>query len=273
MALQSSGFTLEFRKLDSLLPHEETIPAHVDDLARDCAREGIQKDPVLADIRTGTVLDGMHRLAAFKKIGLRSIVCCSLDYNSEAARISRWARVYSGPGSAGLAKLAKDSGLTKELAPMDAVRGLSVKGAGLAVMTGGVAMMPETRMELDRSFSTVRRLDQEAEARGLRRTFVPEDALEAEQRERSKVVVLVESLAKRDVVEAANTGRLFPCKTSMHVVDPRPVAIDIPLEEVRAGRSPKLEAMARESRGEILPSNSEYGGRRYKERLLLLSAR
>ncbi len=264
---------MELRQLDSLRPHEETIPAHVDDLARDCAREGVQKDPVLADTRTGSVLDGMHRLEAFKRMGLRNVVCCSLDYGSGATTISRWGRVYSGPSWEGLARLAKDSGLTRELTPQSAVKELSVKGAGVAVMNGDVAMMPEGRMGLDGGFGIVRRLDGGAEARGMRRTFVSEDELQAELRDRQKVVLLVEKLDKADVVEAANTGNLFPCKTSMHAVDPRPVAVNIPLEEIRSGRSARLDAMARQPGGRILPPSSVYEGRRYKERLLLLGAR
>ncbi|MDG6898766.1 MAG: hypothetical protein JRN24_03400, partial [Nitrososphaerota archaeon] len=61
------------------------------------------------------------------------------------------------------------------------------------------------------------------------------------------------------------------CKTSMHLIDPRPVAVDFPVAELNEATSRSLEERLR-GRGErLLPADSVYEGRRYKERLLLLN--
>lgn len=268
MALRRSGFKLELKPVSALRPHEETIPSHVHELADQCERDGVQKDPVLVDSETGSIVDGMHRLAAFKLLGLRNVVCCSFDYNSESISVYRWARAYSGAGVEGLLEAAKSAGISRATSSEDALRELEGKGSGLSVLSSHGALMPKTRIGLDAAFSVVRALDSVAAAKDLSRKFVSEGELEAESARRDSIAVLVEKLSKGDVIEAARTGRLFPCKTSMHVIDPRPVAVNFPLADL--ANEARIKDVDSKSPGRIAPPGTLYEGRRYKERLLLL---
>ena len=92
---------------------------------------------------------------------------------------------------------------------------------------------------------------------------------------RKQTLVLLPRLNKQDVLTAARSGRLFPCKTTMHIIDPRPVAIDFPLAELMKRTSPRpvLDGILKEEQSRLLPTNSVYEGRRYKERLLVLRGR
>ena len=85
------------------------------------------------------------------------------------------------------------------------------------------------------------------------------------------VVVLLRKIWKDDVVEAARSGRLFPCKTSMHRIDPRPVAVNFPLAELDGATSTSLRQALAGKEEQVLPPGSIYEGRRYKERLVLLN--
>jgi ParB-like chromosome segregation protein Spo0J len=87
MALAKAGFTLAVKPVSTLRPHEEVIPSHVEGLAAEMKRDGVQKDPIIVDGDTMTVLDGMHRLAAFVSLGVENAVCCSVDYSSPAVKI------------------------------------------------------------------------------------------------------------------------------------------------------------------------------------------
>jgi hypothetical protein len=89
--------------------------------------------------------------------------------------------------------------------------------------------------------------------------------------DKKKIIVLMKRLTKEDIVSAARTGALFPCKSSMHVIDPRPVGVDFPVGDLNKATSGSLEKLLEGRGGRVLPVNSVYGGRRYKERLLLLS--
>ncbi len=269
MALQRPGFEVELRPVASLRPHEDVIPSHVEELAEDCLRDGVQKDPVLIDGRTGSVLDGMHRIAAFRRLGLERAVCCSFDYASDSIVLKRWARVYSGPGRDELMRAVAEAGVDSKTTAGAALGELERKGAGVAAISGEGAQVPAGRPGLGWAFSVVRRLDGECEAKGWTRRFVHEADLQ-EELGAGEVALLVERLSKGDVLSAAAGGSPFPCKTSMHLVDPRPVRVNFPIKELN-GRTdePLRRLLSAEAR--ILPPGSVYEGRRYKERLALLN--
>ena len=270
MALKS-GFVLGIKPVSVLRPHEETIPAHVKDLAAEMSREGVQKDPIIADAESATILDGMHRLAALKALRIENAVCCSVDYSSRAITVSRWARVYTMAGGDSVADATGACGVTRRITLAEAFDALDNKENGVAIITSAAAYVPEAKMELGSAVGAVEGLDRALSKRGWERRFDPEDEIDVPLQSERKVVVLLRRIGKDDVVGAARSGRLFPCKTSMHRIDPRPVAVNFPLDELDGATTASLKG-ALAGRGErLLPPGSMYEGRRYKERLLLLN--
>jgi hypothetical protein len=271
LALAEAGFSLEIRPVGSLRPHERTIPAHVDRIAAEITKDGVQRDPIIIDAETGAVLDGMHRLAAFGKMQIDSAVCCAVDYASRAVSVSRWARVYATKGSGQAADLLKASGLARRVGAEDALAALDRSEAGLAALNGELGYLAEESVNLAKGFEIIDELDRLAAEGGAERTFVPEEELRGALQDKMVVVVIVRKLRKSDVSSAAGSGRLFPCKTSMHYIDPRPVAVNFPVPELGAATTQSLRSRLRGREERILPGGSVYEGRRYKERLLMLS--
>ncbi|MDA4123821.1 MAG: hypothetical protein OK438_00010 [Thaumarchaeota archaeon] len=272
MALEGTGVRLDVRPVSSLLPHEETIPSHVERITKQLMQDALQKDPIVVDAESGTVLDGMHRLAAFKKLKIGNVICCSIDYSSKAVRLNRWARVYSSPLRDETSRLLTDLGLTKVTTIADAFLELEGRACGLAAFSSEGVYLPESHIGLPEAFEVVRRFDAFALSAGWAREFVPEDEIDSALQDPTAVLILVQRLTKDDVVRAARTGRFFPCKTSMHTIDPRPVAMNFPLAELEDLTGTELRRRLAASRSKLLPANSLYGGRRYKERLLLLNS-
>jgi len=271
LTLAGTGFELVVRELSTLRPHEETIPAHAEQMARRLREDGIQKDPIIIDGRSGTVLDGMHRLAAFGSLGFERAVCCSLDYGSANVSVGRWARVYASDEPAQQREVFAHEGFTRRMGLEDALAALESRSLGITVAFGNDAFVLETNPSLQEAFATVERIDQVSSERGWDRTFVREEEMESEVSNGGRAVVLVQKLLKEDVMYAAKMRRLFPCKTSMHTIDPRPVAVNFPLADLmqEEGKEELREKLAgRKAR--LLPAGSLYEGRRYKERLLLL---
>lgn len=270
MALAGSGFEIAVWETSTLRPHEQTIPAHVEQIARELEKDGMQKDPMLIDGRTGTVLDGMHRLAAFAFLGVRRAVCCSLDYRSPEVAVRRWARVYRADGL-DFREVLHAKGLTRRLAKAEAMEGLDERREGVAVIVGGEALVHAGRADLEAALRFVEDLDSAAVANGWRRRFVAEDEAAEKEGGLDEAVVLVQRLRKEDVLAAALGGKLFPCKTSMHRVDPRPVAVRYPLAELAGATTASLQQLLSTREKRLLPEDSYYEGRRYKERLLVLN--
>jgi hypothetical protein len=271
LALAKAGFVLTVKPLSILRPHEETIPEHVRGLAVEMKRDRVQRDPIMIDQDTATVLDGMHRLAAFAVLKIENAVCCSVDYSSKSVSIGRWARVYTMKSGDSAAEALGCSGMTRRVTLAAAFDALDNKDAGLAVLTTNAAYLPSGRMELDGAMDAIHDFDDHSEAKRWERRFVPEDDIDVPLQSERNIVILVRRLGKDDVVAAGRSGRLFPCKTSMHRIDPRPVAVNFPLSELNGATTTTLRKALEGRNEQLLPPNSMYEGRRYKERLLLLN--
>jgi ParB-like nuclease family protein len=76
--------------LDRVLPTEEVDPDLVDTLAAGMAVSGIWTHPLLVEIDSLAVLDGHHRLAAAKRIGLRSVPALSVSYDDPRVHVEAW---------------------------------------------------------------------------------------------------------------------------------------------------------------------------------------
>jgi len=271
MALAKAGFTLGVKAVNALRPHEETIPSHVKGLMDEMKKDGVQKDPIIIDFESLTVLDGMHRLAAFISMGVENAVCCSVDYASPAVKLGRWARVYTLPIGFPLPETLKQYGLTQRLTLAQAFDALEGRDSGLALLTPNSAYLPRGSLDLGLAMETMSDFDRMAQESGWKREFVPEDDVDVPLQSERNIVLLVRKLRKDDVVNSARSGRLFPCKTSMHVIDPRPVAVNFPMSELGSATSASLRRRLEGRHEQVLPPGSTYEGRRYKERLLLLN--
>jgi hypothetical protein len=267
MALAVAGFTLGIRPVASLLPHEEIIPLHVEQLASEMTRDGIQRDPIIIDGDYAAILDGMHRLAAFKALRIDNAVCCSVGYSSRSVSLGRWARVYALK-SGDSVEDALEGFEAKRTSLAEAYSSLDRREAVAAVLTSDGAFLRKGGDSHSEIADALKAMDRLAEGKKWARTFVPEDEVDVPLQGPGKFVLLPRRLTKDDVLTAARTGKLFPCKTSMHLVDPRPVALNFPLKELDRATSAKLKESLAGNEGRLLPPGSDYEGRRYKERLL-----
>ncbi|MDG6898767.1 MAG: ParB N-terminal domain-containing protein, partial [Nitrososphaerota archaeon] len=210
MTLAKAGFILSIRPVSTLRPHEQTIPAHVKRIASDILRDGVQKDPIIIDRESSTVLDGMHRLAAFVSLRIENAVCCSVEYSSRAVTLGRWARVYTVARGDSSRAVLGSVGITRRTTLAEAFEALESRDAGLAVLTSDSAYLPEERMDLGQAMAVMSSFDSLSEEKGWERRFVPEDDIDLELQERRKFVLLPRKLMKDDVVAAARSGKLLP---------------------------------------------------------------
>jgi hypothetical protein len=262
---------VDVRPVSSLLPHEETIPSHVERIASEIKHEGIQRDPIIIDSESGAVLDGMHRLAAFTRLGVESAVCCPVDYGSKSVNLHRWARAYSSGGRGDLSRALLDAGISRSSTLSEAFSYLDARKCGLAALSSQRVFLPAAPTDLQGAFAVVRAMDAIALELGWKREFVSEDEVDLALQDERNTVILIQRLGKDDVVAAARSGRLFPCKTSMHTIDPRPVAVNVPIERLESITGAQLRKQFLSSGRKLSPPGTNYRGRKYKERLLLFN--
>ncbi len=273
MILLGGEVRVDLRPVSSLLPHEDTIPEQLERMVAQVKRDRVQKDPLIVDRETGTVLDGMHRLGAFARLGVENVVCSLVDYSSVGIVLKRWARVYRTSQGGRLTQALNELGVNKAATLTDAFGLLEGRKTPVAVIGRSGCRVAGGRTGLDEGFKVVRTLDGVARTLGWQRSFVAENDVDVPLQDEWNAVVLVQRINKQDVVDAARGGRLFPCKTSMHLIDPRPVALDFPVDELNDATPGSLERLMARRTLRMLPPQSEYEGRRYKERLLLMNER
>ncbi|MBN2042287.1 MAG: ParB N-terminal domain-containing protein [Candidatus Aenigmarchaeota archaeon] len=65
--------------IDHLKEHENVESSRVDYLAESIREKGLYT-PILIDLRTNMIIDGHHRVNAFRKMGIGSIPALHIDY-------------------------------------------------------------------------------------------------------------------------------------------------------------------------------------------------
>jgi len=272
---------LEVLPVDELHIHEEIVPELLERLLNDMRSSSFFKDPIIADAKTRVVLDGMHRVAASRELGLRYLPVCSVNYGDPKIKIGCWYRVAMGKG-------VKFEDITKLFRLILVLLGLETKpssfdGAKLALgersATAALLTAKEcyliyaTSTGIHESYSWINRVERVLRGEGFGVSYeMEEDAVKTVNRD--TVVMMVPCVRKNEVIEVALSGRVFAHKTTRHILPTRPVGLDVPIEWLMGGRDTKeLDRMFVEhlSKRKInhLPQGSTFGGRKYDEELLV----
>lgn len=76
-------------KINTLKPHEATIPEKVMGLLLGVLKSGKWPHPIVVDKKTSTIMDGHHRHRVASLLGLEFIPCYLIDYQQDVLVSSR----------------------------------------------------------------------------------------------------------------------------------------------------------------------------------------
>lgn len=256
--------------------HEEIIPELLNKLVDEIKSSGKVKDPIIVDSRTLVVLDGMHRVAALRKLGCKYLPACSVDYQNPNVRVGCWYRTIQGEvNESKFLDLFRELRLNaKPTSPETASRTLEEHRASAALLTRDTCYMLKGKSgEIRESYALVKRIELALREEGLRVDY--EDELDAVRRARSGEVaatLMVPEVRKDEVIEAALSGNVFAHKTTRHVLSARPMHVDAPLGWLKGDRPlEELNHMLIENlskRGvKRLPKGALFEGRKYEGEL------
>jgi hypothetical protein len=81
--------------INDLKQHELAINEHIEELKKLIITQKIIRKPIIADIKTGTIIDGAHRTRALKSLGIKYIPAVLINYiNDDKINVDKWYRVY-----------------------------------------------------------------------------------------------------------------------------------------------------------------------------------
>lgn len=257
---------LKLIPIGELIPHEETVPYLSERLSRRMIRDSVQRDPIIVDERTRIVLDGMHRLAALKRMGARSAVSSMVDYMSDGVRLLRWYRFVEEPSEEVVQEAIKVLGATREVPLSWDEAGFE---SGVTLTYRGKAYSSSREETPEAIMEITRRFDKRVSDLGAVVNYVDEGTASPELLKGDYMALLAPRLRKADVISAATEGRLFPPKTTLHVLSVRPMGINYPLEDLRRDNDILDRILASRTRRRIEPP-SFYRGRLYREPVVVL---
>jgi hypothetical protein len=272
LRLEDFEMSLLLVPVSSLLPHEEIIPEFLERLAHAIEEDEVIKNPVIADANSLVVLDGNHRVEAFKKLGYGLIPVCLVDYRSPRIEVMCWYRTIEGRDHTRLAEVVDGfyslSANPKITAPIDSAN-------TLAVITEVGTIMFKPNGSLLEAYRALKELETRLRDSGFEIGYSSEEGAFQRVQDGSLLgYIAMPPLTKEVIVEVAESGKRLPSKTSRHTLPARPMGVNFPLRLLGSGAD--LEDASREFCGWLsqrhvtrMPPRSLYEERLYYESLFV----
>ncbi len=260
---------LSLRRIRDLIAHEETVRRDLDSLITLLTRDPVLRHPLVADDKTGLVLDGTHRLAALRELGCELAPCALVDYRHPRIVIDRWFRKIEGT-SLGTFK-SQIAGIQHESESNSSTEDcLSTRACYAALENRESRIVFPTSendpVDLAKASFEIERI---ARSSGLKVTYEDAKSIAFD----NGFVMSTIRVTKEEILNASSQKRAFPPKTTRHVIPSRPLGVGIilawlkqhDLAEAQGKFLKHLEAKSLTRK----PEGSWVGSRRYQEEVLL----
>jgi L-serine kinase (ADP) len=262
---------ITLKKTSDLKPHEETVAEDLKKLVDALRENPVLRHPIIADRTTGIVLDGTHRLAAIKQLRCDFIPSALVDYEDPQITIERWFRQLSGSNVPSLKKDLRRLN-PKEVSHDECEDGLSKRRwyATVENPTSSLAFPVRSPDPYDMVRDS-HGIEMLARKQGVRIAYQDNRDLEAGDAE--SLVMSTIKVEKKEVVETVRKGKLFPPKSTRHLVPSRPLGGGVPIDWLQGSDFSEAQSRYQEyiqsRKVKRLPEGSRVGSRRYLEEVFL----
>ncbi len=227
---------LAVRDVSSLFLHEETILELLEQLASEIEADGCVKNPIIVDQDSMVVLDGMHRMAASKKLKIKRIPVCLIDYKSPHVSVCNWYKTITGASNmAQILNIVTQTGNTVREVKEIKEETLGVAPKVAAIKFRSQTFLVESRFQnMREAYNIIERIEKLLATKGLTINHATEtNALQDLRIGQIDAVICTPPITKKEVVQSALSGQVFAHKTTRHVIPARPIGLNVPLELLR----------------------------------------
>lgn len=227
---QDGKFKFALISINEVLPHEDIDEKHLEELLVELKEKGYIEDPLVVDENTLVILDGMHRLEALRRLSCNLVPCMLVDYTEEEIKISKWIRKINIEKE----NVKFDDLLTNALDNIKEgyVKIYRLRNDELKDFTKDIEekcfillknyLILIEKIDLEDNNIIIRKLD---------KTFKKINYIAVEDiilKEKS-LYYASKKIFKEEVVAYAKQGKLFPPKTTRHILPYRARGLKIPL--------------------------------------------
>jgi len=227
------SFKITLHELDKLHVHEEIIPELVENLARKISDDGSFFHPIVVERGHSVVLDGMHRVAASKKIGFRYIPVCLVDYDNPNIQVGSWYRLFQNPSLQEALEVCLGLGLSVQEGSFDGHLKLIERREAIAALFSNersLALQGAAR-DIKDAYDLIRDIGDHLRRRGSMIRYDTENEAQKNVNDgRTSIGLATPVISKSEIVEVALSGRIFAPKSTRHIIPARPMAVNIPTD-------------------------------------------
>ncbi|MDH5811462.1 MAG: ParB N-terminal domain-containing protein [Candidatus Methanomethylicaceae archaeon] len=263
--------------IDDIRPHEEYDRWILLRIVGSLRLEGAVHDPILVDERTLTILDGTHRYWALKKLGCSSVPAALYNYQSQSIKVGCWYRCLNKTPPLDLFRLMKPRATSNE----EALKLLNGRKACLSILMKGESYVfdwdPVMNIDVYDAYQFMAFLEGGFKSRGYGVTYAAEmDAMEMLSSGETCAVMAPPSIKKEEVILTIKYNKLFPKKSTRHVLPYRPMGLNIPISWLKGNSeeaSQKLQDLLSRGTFQRMRGGVVIGGRRYEEEVYIFELR
>ncbi|MDD5065610.1 MAG: ParB N-terminal domain-containing protein [bacterium] len=232
--------------LKNILVHERVVGRWVHNLGTYMEEAGIQKNPIVVHKARDKyiVLDGMHRVEALRHLGYQDIMVYEVDYFNEEIKLCGWDAIVFG--SFNVPEVLKSlfsrnyiirkesqrvrlQKLVQERKVLFGLRDRKKNQYAVILRDNKLDRIPHNKY-LDVVISAVQRVENYFDNRNIRTQYVPEVTSDSNFLTLKGDAILYRPVfTKEDIIHRTLTGKIFPRKSTRHLIPCRPLRVDINL--------------------------------------------
>ncbi|MDD1775755.1 MAG: ParB N-terminal domain-containing protein [Candidatus Methanomethylicus sp.] len=256
--------------LDIIKPHEEYDDRILDEIQDSFSLGGVVRDPILVDSSSYMILDGTHRYWALKKLGCQSIPVALYSYMSDSVKIGCWYRCLEICDL----KIYRKGNHSKLESSENALAAVKNRQANVSVICKDSARVYTSNgFDIQKAYSMLSDLEKDYKNRGHRVTFATEsDSVAMLRSGLTGAILAPPPIWKEEAIHAAQSGELFPIKSTRHILPSRPMGINVPIAWLRlapAEANENLKQKLAKASFSMIPRGSMIRGRRYEEEVYI----
>lgn len=244
--------------ISKCLVHEGIVEDWAGQIATSIRNDGFMKNPVIVAKHDGyyVVLDGMHRFRAIKKLGINDILAYEVDYFSKEVILEGW-DIFSFtkigaegflkdvfPANKGyqILKLKNLAEARDKVLKQSILLAVGDKASKACTVLGLTKKDVAKKDLLDVLCEAVDRLDRKL-AKGLNKTIYVDNSLTLASFSESSArsLVLRPQFTKQEVLDRTLHKKIFPPKSTRHLIPARPLRVDLDLSLLRGSISLKAK--------------------------------
>jgi hypothetical protein len=256
--------------IDAIHPHEEYDSQILLEITNSLRVEGKLHDPLLISSDNCVIMDGTHRYWALTRLHCRSVPVAIYSYSSEYVGIGCWYRCLDRMPDFEFSSILKGEVTSRERG----LEALRERQSLLAIINMNHSFnVPSNNFNIFEAYSLLSLLECGLRGRHFDINYATErDALDLLDSGKIGAILAPPPILKEEVVRAATSGINFPIKSTRHIINPRPIGLDIPLKWLNdplEDAETRLKELLMRGHFRVMPSGSKINGRRYEEEVYI----